>query len=86
MADEKTLKEALVSAFEQLKAQSALLSAVICDVAALRSTLLRDPETLVRYEEALVREVENAKAEIAASALIFDEIIRLLRGPVGWTN
>jgi hypothetical protein len=87
MADENKWKEALISAFEHLKSQDALLSILIVDVAALREVLgERDMATLVRYEELLAAKVAEATPKIAASSGIFDEIIRVLKGSVGWTN
>ena len=87
MGDEKTLKDALISAFEHLKSQDALLSAVILDVAALRESLLeRNPEAIVRHLELLAAKTEEAKPKIVASAQVFDEIIRVLKGGAVWTN
>jgi hypothetical protein len=87
MPHDKTLKDAMVSAFEHLKAQDALLSAVIADVAALREALCeKSPEILVRHEELLAQKMAEPTPRIASSALLFDEIIHLLRGSTGWTN
>ena len=87
MAEDKALKDALISAFEHLKSQDALLSAVILDVAALRETFLEmNPEGIVRHLELLAVKTEEAKPKLAASAQIFDEIIRVIEGGFAWTN
>jgi len=51
MSDEKTIRQSLISAFEQLKSQYATIAAMMCDVAALRAVMLensRRPSTLSR--------------------------------------
>jgi hypothetical protein len=87
MADEKNFKQSLISAFEQLKSQHATMTALVCDVAALRTALLENaPVTLVRYEQLLAEEITNATPTMASAAQVYDDLILALKGDVRWVN
>ncbi len=87
MIDEKNLQDALVAAFEPLKSLHGTLSAVMSDVAALRETVLeKDAETIVRYQEHLVKQVAIATPLAAAAMQGYDEIILRLKDGGKWTN
>ena len=63
------------------------MTALVCDVAVLRTALLENaPVTLVRYEQLLAEEITNATPTMASAAQVYDDLILALKGDVRWVN
>jgi adenosine deaminase len=87
MADQKALKDALISAFERLKEQDVLLSTVRADLDSLKEALFeKDAATLVRYEELFAAKAEELVHKTSDSAEIYDAIIEILKHDGTWMN
>jgi hypothetical protein len=80
MADSQQLEDLLVAMVRHLKAVHATLSAVMVDVAALRQTVLIEPEDVNRYKEKLQKGTEIAKPLVNAAMRSYDEMIQRIAG------
>ena len=86
MADEKELSEALVRAFEHVRAMHAILAALMIDVAALRKVILKGPKPLRRYRQALATEADKVKPLIETAMRAYDEELLQLSSSSVWRN
>lgn len=83
MADNPQVEDLLVGTVRHLKALHATLSAVMVDVAALRQTVLIEPEDVSRYKEKIQKGTEIAKPLVNAAMRSYDEMIRRIAGSEG---
>jgi|HubBroStandDraft_1064217.scaffolds.fasta_scaffold1140957_1 hypothetical protein len=84
---ESNLKEALVAAFELLKAQNAKIYAMACDLSALRTVVCeKSLEAPTRHIELLAAEVEKTRSQISADSKVYDDLILALKSANRWLN
>jgi hypothetical protein len=80
------LRSTLIALCEQLKSQHTNLAMVMCDCVALRSSLLKDPETVVRYEEAFAQHLGKTTELVQTATQLYDQLIEQLKNGASWVN
>ncbi len=80
------LQDFLVSTVRHVKTLHATLSAVMTDVAAIRRTLLEEPEDVSQYKSNLLEAIKTAKPLVDEALQSYDEMIRQIQGLKEWRN
>ena len=80
------LQEFLICILQHVRTLHATLSAVMTDVAAIRRTLLEEPEDLLQYKSNLLAAIETAKPLVDEALQSYDEMIRKIQGLKEWRN
>ncbi len=80
------LQDFLVSTVRHVKMLHATLSAVMTDVAAIRRTLLEEPEDVSQYKSNLLEAIKTAKPLVDEALQSYDEMIRQIQGLKEWRN
>jgi hypothetical protein len=83
MSDNQHLEDLLVATVRHLKALHATLSAVMVDVAALRQSVLIEPEDVSCYKGKIQKGTEIAKPLVNAAMRSYDEMIQRIAGSEG---
>ena len=86
MTNLEELSETLGLAFEHIRALHATLSAVMVDIAALRTLVLKGPKTSRQYRQALASEVAKAKPFVAVAMQAYEEEILRIKCGRHWNN
>ena len=84
--DVQNVQDLLLSTVKQVRALHATLSALMTDVAALRRTLLQNPEDANQYRNNLRAAIETAKPIVDEAMQSYDEMIRQIQESEGWRN
>ena len=82
----QSLQEFLVSTLGHVRSLHATLTALLTDVAALRRTMLGEPEDLERYETNLKLAMATAKPLVDEAMRSYDEMIQALSVTGRWKN
>lgn len=80
------LREFLISTVKHVRTLHATLSAVMTDVAAIRRTLLEEPEDVLQYKSNLLAAIETARPLVNEALQSYDEMIRQIQGLKEWRN
>jgi broad specificity phosphatase PhoE len=80
------LQEFLITTLQHVRTLHATLSAVMTDVAAIRRTLLEEPEDLFQYKSNLLAAIETAKPLVDEALQSYDEMIRQIQDLKEWQN
>jgi broad specificity phosphatase PhoE len=80
------LQEFLISTVRHVRTLHATLSAVMTDVAAIRRTLLEQPEDVLQYKSNLLAAIETAKPLVDEALESYDEMIRQIQRLKEWRN
>ncbi len=80
------LQEFLICILQHVRTLHATLSAVMTDVAAIRRTLLEEPEDLLQYKSNLLAAIETAKPLVDEALQSYDEMIRQIQDLKEWQN
>jgi hypothetical protein len=86
MKDQVEFPESLEHAFEHIKALHLTLAAVMIDVAALRSIVLKNAKLTEYYQRALASESVKTRAMIQEAMREYDEEIARLKFIRPWKN
>jgi hypothetical protein len=80
------LQEFLISTVRHVRTLHATLSAVMTDVAAIRRTLLEQPEDVLQYKSNLLAAIETARPLVDEALQSYDEMIRQIQSLKEWRN
>ena len=80
------LQEFLAVTLGHVKTLHAALTGLMTDMAALRRTILEEPEDLAQYQANLRIAVETAKPLVDEAMRSYDEMIQVLSSPERWAN
>jgi broad specificity phosphatase PhoE len=80
------LQEFLICTLQHVRTLHATLSAVMTDVAAIRRTLLEEPEDVLHYKSNLLAAIKTAKPLVDEALQSYDEMIRQIQDLKEWQN
>jgi hypothetical protein len=80
------LQEFLAVTLGHVKSLHAALTGLMTDMAALRRTMLDEPEDLEQYKANLRTAVETAKPLVDEAMHSYDEMIQVLSSSERWEN
>jgi hypothetical protein len=84
--DDECLQEFLAMTLGHVKSLHAALTGLMTDMAALRKTILEEPEDLAQYQANLRVAVETAKPLVDEAMRSYDEMIQVLSSSERWAN
>ena len=84
--DDECLQEFLAMTLGHVKSLHAALTGLMTDMAALRKTVLEEPEDLAQYQANLQVAVETAKPLVDEAMRSYDEMIQVLSSSERWAN
>ena len=84
--DDECLQEFLAMTLGHVKSLHAALTGLMTDMAALRKTILEEPEDLAQYQANLQVAVETAKPLVDEAMRSYDEMIQVLSSSERWAN
>lgn len=84
--DVQTLHQLLVTTVQQVKTLHATVGAVMADVAALRRTVLQNPDEILDYKNNLLSTIETARPLVDEAMQSYDEMIRQIGESEGLRN
>ncbi len=84
--DVQNLQDFLLFTVRHVKTLHATLSALMTDVAAIRRTLLEEPEDIDQYKSNLLSAIETARPLVNEAMHSYDQMIRQIRDLEEWRN
>jgi hypothetical protein len=84
--NEECLQEFLAVTLGHVKSLHAALTGLMTDVAALRRTMLEQPEDVAQYQANLRIALETAKPLVDEAMDSYDEMIKVLSTSGRWEN
>ncbi len=84
--DVQNLQDFLLFTVRHVKTLHATLSALMTDVAAIRRTLLEEPEDMDQYKSNLLSAIETARPLVDEAMHSYDQMIRQIRDLEEWRN
>lgn len=84
--DGECLQEFLAVTLGHVKTLHAALTGLMTDMAALRRTMLEEPEDLAQYQANLRIAVETARPLVDEAMRSYDEMIKVLTSSERWAN
>ncbi|HYL84668.1 MAG TPA: hypothetical protein VE263_10565 [Candidatus Angelobacter sp.] len=82
----QTLHQMLVITVQQVKTLHATVGAMMADIAAIRRTVLQDPEEVLDYKNNLLSTIETARPLVDEALQSYDEMIRQIGESEGFSN
>jgi hypothetical protein len=82
----QTLHQLLVITVQQIKTLHATVGAMMADVAAIRRTVLQNPDEILDYKSNLLSTIETAKPLVDQAMQSYDEMIRQIGECEGLSN
>ena len=82
----ENLQQVLLLTVRQVKTLHATLGALMADVAAIRRTVLQEPEDLVQYRSNLLSTLETARPLVEEAMQSYEEMIRQIAKSEEFSN